>query len=223
MYQLITSDNPYSGLSSEYEIYDKIVKEGLPDARIKNPILSEFIVNIINKATEKRPEDRFQNCESFLRALKKDALNIKVGKRNEFTSSGGVETEDSQKEKVNVPNTTAALVLGIIGVLLFWIPILGMILCIVAIVLGVKSKSIYKLNPDKYRQGSISNGHAGRVIGIVGLILTIAYWLVIIASLYNYHSNSTSGDELLDEPYYDYDGDGYQNDNDDYPEDPNYH
>ena len=36
MYQLLTSVNPYKGMTTEYEIYDKIVKHDLPDAKQSN-------------------------------------------------------------------------------------------------------------------------------------------------------------------------------------------
>ena len=69
MYQLLTSVNPYKGMTTEYEIYDKIVKHDLPDAKQSNSKLSDHVISVMNKATSKQPEDRYQSCKEFKKAL----------------------------------------------------------------------------------------------------------------------------------------------------------
>ena len=68
-YQMLTGINPYHDLNTEYEIYNKIAKEDLPDPREIYPGVSEQMVNILRKALAKDPESRFQTCEDFIAAL----------------------------------------------------------------------------------------------------------------------------------------------------------
>ena len=68
-YQMLTGINPYQDLNTEYEIYNKITKEELPDPREIYPAVSEQMVNILKKALAKDPNIRFQSCEEFISAL----------------------------------------------------------------------------------------------------------------------------------------------------------
>ena len=65
MYQLLTMVNPYKSCTTEFEIYKKITGEKLPNVQDLNPNLSSLVVSIIDKATAKSPEDRFQSCQEF--------------------------------------------------------------------------------------------------------------------------------------------------------------
>lgn len=69
LFQMITGAKPYSNLTTEYQIYDKIVKEDLPDPRTINSSLTEFIHKVVRKATRKDPSERFADCEQFLKVL----------------------------------------------------------------------------------------------------------------------------------------------------------
>ena len=91
MYQLLTRVNPYKDCTTDFEIYKKITGEKLPDAQLINPSLSESIIDIIYKATEKDPKNRFQNCQEFI---------------NAFESSVGraPDRDDKQSKKVLVSN-----------------------------------------------------------------------------------------------------------------------
>lgn len=127
----------------------------------------------------------------------------------------------SNTEKLNLPSANAALVLGIIGLILFWIPLIGLILSIIAIVQGVKSNNEYKANTGKYREGSRANGNAGRILGIVGTVLTLIYWIFVIiitaVAVNEIERNSyddMDGDSISDIYDSDIDGDGVSNDYD---------
>jgi hypothetical protein len=81
----------------------------------------------------------------------------------------------------NLPNATAVLVLGIIsivGCFLYGIP--GIVCGIIAMVLHKKDKQIYLTNPSKY-EASFKNSKAGFVCGIIGLSLSILFFLIILA------------------------------------------
>lgn len=68
-YQMLTGLNPYHDLNTEYEVYNKITKEDLPDPREIYPSISEQMVNIITKALAKDPKNRFESCEEFISAI----------------------------------------------------------------------------------------------------------------------------------------------------------
>lgn len=69
-YELLTGFCPYKGTTSEYEVYDKIVRE--PLLPLTETMGDEYagVWTLIEKATAKDPEDRFQSCEEFIRAIK---------------------------------------------------------------------------------------------------------------------------------------------------------
>lgn len=75
-YQMLTGLNPYFDLNTEYEIYNKITKEDLPDPRTIYPGISDNMVNILQKALAKNPEDRFQSCDEFIEVLGSDKTII---------------------------------------------------------------------------------------------------------------------------------------------------
>ncbi|MES2133746.1 MAG: CCC motif membrane protein [Bacteroidota bacterium] len=87
-----------------------------------------------------------------------------------------------------VPNSTAVLVLGILSIVLcFCYGIIGIVLGIIAVVLGSKGIALYKANPNGYSLASYNNIKAGRICGIIGLILSVLYTGVYparIASIY---------------------------------------
>ncbi len=74
-YQMLTGLNPYFDLNTEYEIYNKITKEDLPDPRSIYPGVSEKMVGILQKALAKNPEDRFQSCDEFIQVLEGDQVS----------------------------------------------------------------------------------------------------------------------------------------------------
>jgi TonB family protein len=68
-FQLLTGTNPYKDLTTEYEIYNKIVNEPLPNASTVYPAVSSAMEQVLAKATAKNPADRFQSCREFLAAV----------------------------------------------------------------------------------------------------------------------------------------------------------
>jgi serine/threonine protein kinase len=66
---MLTGINPYHDLNTEYEVYNKITKEDLPDPREIYPGVSENMVNILRKALAKDPNNRFDSCEEFISVL----------------------------------------------------------------------------------------------------------------------------------------------------------
>lgn len=82
-------------------------------------------------------------------------------------------------EQRSLPNATASLVLGILSIpTCFCYGLLGLILGIIAVVLGKKAKKVYAENPEMYT--GIGNAKAGYITGIIGIILGALYVVFII-------------------------------------------
>ena len=93
-------------------------------------------------------------------------------------------------EQMKLKNSTGALVTGIVGLVLIWLPIIslaGIVLNIIAIILGAGALSTYKQNSDNYTLASYKNAKAGMICGIVGLglvVLVLILFLIVGASFY---------------------------------------
>ncbi|MCZ4225566.1 CCC motif membrane protein [Pedobacter rhodius] len=90
----------------------------------------------------------------------------------------------------NLPNATAALVLGIIAIpACCFYGIFGLIFGIIAWVLGAGDVNKYKLNPAFYTESSYKNAKAGKICGMVATILSILtivfFVLVIVGAITN--------------------------------------
>ena len=86
-----------------------------------------------------------------------------------------------------IPNATAALVLGIISIpTCFCYGIIGMACGIIAIILGSKAVKLYKENPGVYNPSSYNNANAGKICGIIGVVMSALFLLYIIIVLVIY-------------------------------------
>jgi serine/threonine protein kinase len=101
IYQIATGTNPYHGVTTEYEIYTKIVKEQLPDPKSIYPGVSDSIAALILKATAKNPSDRFQTCKEMLDVLRSgEVVNIPQPKsKGAPKKSVNVKEGDAPKSK----------------------------------------------------------------------------------------------------------------------------
>ena len=79
-----------------------------------------------------------------------------------------------------LPNATAVLVLGILGIVFTCCYGGGLILSIIALVLYGKDNNLYVANPALYTEASFKNAKSGRVCAIIGLSLSILYIIIII-------------------------------------------
>ncbi len=81
----------------------------------------------------------------------------------------------------NLPNATAALVLGIISIVgAFCYGVVGIICGIIGLVLANKDRKLYQSTPDLYTASSYSSSNAGRVCSIIGLVLGGIFLLIMI-------------------------------------------
>lgn len=90
---------------------------------------------------------------------------------------------DQFQQQRPLPNATIVLVLGILSIVACCFYGLGIVLGIVAIVLAAKDKKLFAAEPDLYTASSLKNLNAGRVCGIIGLILSAVYLILIIVTI----------------------------------------
>ncbi len=198
-YQMLTGVNPYSGLTTEYEVYSKIVKEDLAPPQEIYPGIPLYLSTILKKALEKNPEDRFQSCEEFLAAIKS---KVKVESKPIVNSVASKQETIKQRQipiqSNNLSNgaATAGLVLGIIGLVFSFIPyasFVGIVLCFLAIIFG--SKGISNIQKNEELTFSKGKSNAGLTMGIIGLIISI---IVSILLIFNLNYKDSDGDGFID-------------------------
>ena len=88
-------------------------------------------------------------------------------------------------ERQTLPNATLILVFGILSILTcccWGIP--GLILGIVAVIMAKKAKQIYLAEPELY--DGYGNVKTGRILAIIGIVLSSIYLLLTIAGLVFY-------------------------------------
>ncbi|MBK8608673.1 MAG: hypothetical protein IPL84_01620 [Chitinophagaceae bacterium] len=84
-------------------------------------------------------------------------------------------------QPANLPNATAALVLGIISIVLaFCYGFFGVVCGIIGLVLANKDRKAYQAAPDLYSPASYSTSNAGRTCSIIGLVIGGLILLVMI-------------------------------------------
>ncbi|GAB4397029.1 MAG: hypothetical protein OHK0053_12530 [Microscillaceae bacterium] len=70
LFEMLTGRCPYDGNAlTEFQVYEKILNEPLPRMQAFYPSVGAHLQALVDKATAKRPEDRFQSCEAFKSAL----------------------------------------------------------------------------------------------------------------------------------------------------------
>ncbi len=69
LFQMVTGQYPYEKSASEYEIYNKIVNDPLPSAKDFYTGVSQKMLDVISKATQKKPLDRYQSCDELRKDL----------------------------------------------------------------------------------------------------------------------------------------------------------
>ncbi|WP_299228770.1 CCC motif membrane protein [uncultured Psychroserpens sp.] len=86
-------------------------------------------------------------------------------------------------EKQQLPNSTLILVFGILSIVTCCCyGVIGLILGIIAFVLAKKATALYLENPELYK--GYQNVKTGKILAIIGIILSVlslAYYIWIIA------------------------------------------
>lgn len=72
LHQMITGQAPYDDTTmSEFEIHQNLVENKLPRAKSIYPYVTDKVQEVVDKATQKKPDDRYQDCENFKYAITK--------------------------------------------------------------------------------------------------------------------------------------------------------
>jgi serine/threonine protein kinase len=180
-YQMLTAQNPYSSSTTEFDVYSKIVQEQLPNPKELNPTISDVIVSILNKATAKDPDARFQTCEQFKQALlKKEQQTSAFNGNNHFQQNSKPNSQNkSIKSTTSSGVATASLVLGIIGFIFCWFPFLNLILGILSFVFGIKGQK----DSDGNKMSNAGSAVAGIVLGSITLFVTLIQLLFLLTRI----------------------------------------
>ena len=99
----------------------------------------------------------------------------------------------------NLPNATVALVLGILSIPACCCYGLGLVFGIIAWILAGKDIKQYNLNPGAYSLSSLKNTKAGKVCGIIGVILSALYILALVAMIVAFGWAALRDPELMKE------------------------
>lgn len=91
LHQLLTGHAPYDTTTlSETQIQQKVVEEPLPRMKTYYKYVSDKVQRVVDKATAKNPEDRYQSCAEFKSALHKAIYPSKVPTWTKFSAAAGV-------------------------------------------------------------------------------------------------------------------------------------
>ena len=96
--------------------------------------------------------------------------------------------------KEQLPNSSAALVMGILSIVCICCgfgAVIGVVLGILAIVFAKKAITLYEENPEKFTETSSKNAIAGCIRGIVGLcvaglwvLCAISFWILMMLGIF---------------------------------------
>ncbi|MFN8258223.1 MAG: serine/threonine protein kinase [Bacteroidales bacterium] len=78
LFQMVTGQLPYHETNSEYDLYNLIVNEPFPDPKEFYVGVSKEMCKVIQKATAKRPLERYQGCDEFSKALLAVSTDAKI-------------------------------------------------------------------------------------------------------------------------------------------------
>ncbi len=87
-------------------------------------------------------------------------------------------------ERTNAPGAIGSMVCGIISIVVWLLPVGGLVLGIIAIVLSGKARRAIRDEPKRYEGGGMAT--AGFVCGIIGTVLGtlyVLYWIVAIVAI----------------------------------------
>ena len=185
LYFTLTAKAPYeSSEESSFEIFTKIVNEAIPSLD-NNPTFDV----IIKKAVSKDRNERYQTVLEMLKELDTSVStsNVQSAAKQQSIDDGPkekiIEKKEVKQQKpplISQENgaATAALVVGVIGFLLCWVPVIDLILGVIAIVLGSKGQKDQNGNASRNK----GLGIAGIILGAFTLFISLIIMLALIAS-----------------------------------------
>jgi hypothetical protein len=99
------------------------------------------------------------------------------------------------QQKQPVPNSTGALVLGIISIATcIAYGVVGLVCGIIGLVLANKAITMYHTNPSEYTQTSFNNAKAGKVCSIIGICLSALFLLLLALGIFAAYTSINTTD-----------------------------
>jgi len=99
LYEIATGKPPYEG-ETDYEILQKHINDPIPPIDIYNESLPKKFIFVVNKALEKKPDDRFSGCGDMLQALKGESFKNYSVKKVKKVSSTKIHPESERVDKI---------------------------------------------------------------------------------------------------------------------------
>jgi serine/threonine protein kinase len=99
LFQMVTGQLPYDETKTEYDLFNLIVNEPFPSPKDYYVGVSDEMCKVIQKATAKRPLDRYQSCEEFSKAL----LGLGAGSKIKIPLAMKTKIFDLAEENVSKP------------------------------------------------------------------------------------------------------------------------
>jgi serine/threonine protein kinase len=217
-YQMLTGVNPYKDLHTEYEVYSRIVKDDLPPASNVYPGVPNYLETIVNRALQKDPSDRFQNCDEFLCAVNQKSSQVIEDKTQ--VGQGYVPPLQNQTPPNNLQGSNIAavfsLIFAVLCLLTAFIPAFtqgklepfelkmvasaSILMGFLSIILGIKA--LGNVRNKQAKSSSRGMSLTGLILGSISTFLSL-----IVAVLFVYTT-------ILADP----DGDGFIGDADKCPD-----
>lgn len=99
LFQMVTGQLPYDETKTEYDLFNLIVNEPFPNPKDYYVGVTDEMCKVIQKATAKRPLDRYQSCDEFSKAL----LSIGAGSKIKIPLAMKTKIFDLAEENVSKP------------------------------------------------------------------------------------------------------------------------
>ncbi|MDR2474526.1 MAG: hypothetical protein LBD45_01590 [Bacteroidales bacterium] len=108
--------------------------------------------------------------------------------------------ENNYGHQVPLTNATLTLVLGILSIpFCCCYGIVGLILAIIALVMASSAGKEYAANPDHYTLASYKNLSAGKICAIIGIVLSLLYFIFLIIALAMFGIGAVTDPTLMQE------------------------
>ena len=118
LFQMAVGKAPYSAQTNTFKIQLSIVSDPLPNPKEIYPSISDKLVSIIEKATQKKKENRYQSCDEFIKSFDNEVVAEKIKSKPEKTINTTLKDSKKIVSKKNKKRKSPLIVYLIIGIFL---------------------------------------------------------------------------------------------------------